>query len=83
MKFAWTVKPIDTEGNFVQLLTLKVTVVDPVTKKSLPVLGGGVVTDARQDFDPISNRPVVSMIMNSEGSRDWKKNNNISKIFKT
>jgi len=73
LKFAWTVKSVDQEGDFVQLIALKTTLFDPVTKNSIPVLGGEVISDARQDFDPVSNRPVVSMIMNSEGSRDWAK----------
>lgn len=35
-------------------------------------LGGDVVTDARQDYDPLSGKPDVSMQMNAVGARKWK-----------
>jgi len=34
-------------------------------------LTGDVITDARVDFDPLTNVPEVSMTMNSEGARTW------------
>ena len=34
-------------------------------------LSGGVITDARQDFD-INGQPIVSMSMNSEGAKIWE-----------
>lgn len=34
-------------------------------------LAGEVVQDAKADFDPRTNRPVVSMNMTSEGARQW------------
>jgi len=34
-------------------------------------LSGETITDARVDFDPFTNVPEVTMVMNSEGSRVW------------
>ncbi len=34
-------------------------------------LTGSVVTDAQAQIDPTTNSPIVTMKMNSEGSRDW------------
>jgi len=39
--------------------------------KSTPELTGGVITNARANIDPGMNQPIVTMEMNSEGSRDW------------
>lgn len=36
-------------------------------------LTGEVITDARADFDQTTNQPLVSMRMNSEGSRVWSR----------
>ncbi len=36
-------------------------------------LSGEVITDARADFDQTTNQPLVSMKMNSEGSRVWSR----------
>lgn len=36
-------------------------------------LEGDVVTDARPDFNPSTNKPIVSMSMNNIGARDWAK----------
>ena len=45
VRFAWTVKPYDPEGKFVQLVALKVT-----TRDGKAAMEGDVVTDARTDF---------------------------------
>lgn len=34
-------------------------------------LEGDVITDARPDFNPTNNQPIVSMAMNNIGARDW------------
>jgi len=34
-------------------------------------LTGDVITDARASFDPVTNQPMVSMNMNSEGAERW------------
>jgi preprotein translocase subunit SecD len=39
--------------------------------KTNPELTGGVITNARATLDPNNNTPIVTMEMNTEGSRDW------------
>lgn len=41
--------------------------------KATPELTGGVVTTARANIDPSFNQPIVTMEMNSEGSREWSR----------
>jgi SecD/SecF fusion protein len=36
-----------------------------------PELTGGVITNAQATIDPQYNQPIVTMSMNSEGSREW------------
>ena len=68
VRFAWTVKPYDPEGKFVQLVALKVT-----TRDGKAAMEGDVVTDARTDFGQFNGTPEVSMAMNAEGARQWKR----------
>ena len=68
----WTVKPTiegkDTKDNSDRygLIALKVT-----SRNGQAPLTGGVVTDARVDFDQTTNQAQVSMKMNSEGASIW------------
>lgn len=39
--------------------------------KTSPELTGGVIINARATIDPNTSLPIVTMEMNSEGSRDW------------
>ena len=68
VKFVWTVKPYDAEGKFVQLVALRG---DSRSKKA--AMEGDVITDARQDFGQFNGSPEVSMTMNAEGARAWKR----------
>ncbi len=68
LKLLWSVKP---EKRSPELLTLYA--IRTVGGESGAVLGGDVVTDARDDFDHQTNAPVVSMSMNSYGAREWRK----------
>lgn len=68
MKLAWTVKPSSEDAKDVlELVALKIT-----TRDGSPALGGDVITSARQDYDA-NGRVEVSMSMNSEGARIWKR----------
>ncbi|RHO58285.1 protein translocase subunit SecDF [Tannerella sp. AM09-19] len=64
--FKWTVKPIDKKEQYFQLVALK------ATNGGRPPLEGDVITDAREDFDRMTNSAVVSMSMNAEGSKIWE-----------
>tara|TARA_B100000900_G_scaffold407278_1_gene419696 strand:- start:1195 stop:4158 length:2964 start_codon:yes stop_codon:yes gene_type:complete len=68
VQFAWSVKPYDKEGKFVQLIALRG---DSRNKKA--AMEGDVITDARQDFGQFNGSPEVSMTMNAEGARAWKR----------
>ena len=69
VKFAYEVKPFDDEGRFVQLIALR-----SISKSSSEAaMEGEVVTDASQTFAEFGNTADVSMSMNKEGARKWKK----------
>ena len=62
----WTVKALDTKGEFFQLIAIKIT-----NRDGRAPLGGDVITDARADFSQTSAYANVSMTMNAEGSKTW------------
>ena len=68
LKFAWTVKPEITQGEmeFLELVALK------MSRDNKCALGGEVITDARQDFGQ-GNQVEVTIQMNSEGAKAWKR----------
>tara|TARA_B110000263_G_scaffold113248_1_gene98834 strand:- start:2344 stop:5358 length:3015 start_codon:yes stop_codon:yes gene_type:complete len=68
VKFAYTVKPSDLEEKFVQLVALKVT-----GREGKAAMEGDVVTDASQAFGQYSSSAEVSMSMNQEGAKQWKR----------
>ena len=69
VKFAYEVKPFDDEGRFIQLIALR-----SISKSSSEAaMEGEVVTDASQSFAEFGNTADVSMSMNKEGARKWKK----------
>lgn len=65
VRFAWTFKALEDNENVYTLIALK-----PNSRNDSSSLDGGVVTNARQDFDQ-RNQPVVSMDMNQRGTKDW------------
>jgi SecD/SecF fusion protein len=67
LKLAWAAKPRDPKSDVIELVALKVT-----SRDGSPALGGGVIVDARQDYDQ-SGGVEVSLSMNSEGARVWKR----------
>jgi SecD/SecF fusion protein len=67
LKLAWTVKPTPEAPDVLALVALKIT-----SRDGSPALGGDVITNARQDYDQ-NGRVEVSMSMNSEGARIWKR----------
>lgn len=68
IKFLWSVKPqISDNLELLELHAIKVS-----RSSDQAPLEGDVVTDARQTLDQTS-RPAVSMQMNAEGARKWRK----------
>ena len=67
VKFAYTVKPYDPDGKFVQLVALK------SDRNGKSAMEGDVVTDAVQTFGQFASSAEVSMEMNAEGGKQWKR----------
>ncbi|KKX51871.1 protein translocase subunit SecD [Sphingobacterium sp. IITKGP-BTPF85] len=67
LKLLWSVKPEAKTPNILSLYAIRPAGVD-----NGPVLTGDVITNARDEFNE-RNEPVVSMQMNSDGAREWKK----------
>ncbi len=66
--FRWTAQPTQKEGNFFQLIALKVT-----NRDGRAPLEGDVVSDARQDFGQNKSNSVVDMNMTAEGAKIWQR----------
>lgn len=66
LKFNWTVKSLDKEGNIFELVALKVS-----RRDGKAPLDGDVVTDAREEFGQNQANAEVSMSMNAEGASAW------------
>src|SRR5690606_39508949 len=52
---------------------LELYAIRPSGVEAGPVLSGNVITDAKDDFNPETNSPMVTMYMNSEGAREWRR----------
>lgn len=66
LQFRWTVKAIDENDQFYQLVAIKV-----VNRNGKAPLSGDVVTDATADFEQNSSSASVSMAMDAEGAKEW------------
>lgn len=67
VKFLWSAKPLKDGSDIYQLFAIRIN-----TRNGAALLDGGVITDARQDFSQTGGNE-ISMTMNSEGARDWKR----------
>jgi SecD/SecF fusion protein len=67
LKLLWAVKPENNAKDFLSLYAIKTS-----GSENGPVMTGEVITDARDGFDQ-QNSPIVSMEMNAEGARQWKR----------
>src|SRR5690606_37943098 len=68
VKLLWGVKPNPRTPEQLELYAVR-----PTGSDAGPVLAGNVITDAKDDFDPKSNSQMVTMYMNSEGAREWRR----------
>lgn len=66
-KFLWSAKPLQEGSDVYALYAIKVT-----TRDGSALLGGDIITDARQDFTQVAGNE-ISMTMNNEGAREWKR----------
>jgi len=68
IRLLWTAKPENEASQYLTLIAIK------TNRENKAPLDGSTVVDARQDFDPQNrNMPIVSMSMNVEGAKKWKK----------
>ena len=68
LKLLWSAKAssdLNVKNTF-ELYALKIT-----TTNGRAPLEGDVITDAKDQFDPITGKPEVSMTMNADGARRW------------
>jgi SecD/SecF fusion protein len=71
MKFDWGKLNYDDNGNALTYVELYAIKTIPGSDKAK--LEGEVITDARQDYDPMTGGVVVDMSMNKHGSDVWAK----------
>jgi len=67
-KALWTVKPVDKEGKFAELVAIRT----PARETTAP-LEGDAITDARKQKGQFSDNWEIGMAMNAEGARIWKR----------
>jgi len=68
LKLLWTVKPRSAETLSLELIGIKVSGRD----RQAP-LDGSAISDARQDFGQFNSQPEISMRMNPDGAKVWKR----------
>lgn len=68
LRLLWSVKAMNKESNAIELVAIKVNARD-----GRAPLEGDAIADARQDFGSINHSPEISMTMNSEGAKTWKR----------
>ncbi len=68
LRLLWSVKPISKESNAMELVAIKVT-----NRDGRAPMEGDVIVDARQDFGQVNHAPEISMSMNAEGAKSWKR----------
>lgn len=66
LKLLWGAKAADGTKNVFELYALKMTGIN-----GRAPLEGDVITYAKDDFQPVTGRPCVSMQMNTDGARRW------------
>jgi SecD/SecF fusion protein len=68
LKLLWNVKPPTKESKALELVAMKVT-----SRDGKAPLDGAAISDARQDFGQFGGKPEISMNMNPEGAKTWKR----------
>ncbi len=68
LKLLWTAKPPTKEAKILELIAIKVK-----SRDGKAPMDGAVITDARQDFGQFNSSPEISMSMNPEGAKIWKR----------
>ncbi len=66
LRLLWTVKAIDDDGNYFELVAIKVS-----SRDGRAALEGDVVTNAKKEYSQGSGRSEIAMSMNPEGAKVW------------
>ena len=64
----WSVKPVDAEGKVVQLIAIRTP-----SRDNMAPLDGAAIIDARKQKGQFTDNWEISMAMNAEGARVWKR----------
>ncbi len=67
MRFLWTAKPDRNETQYLTLIAVK------TNREGRAPLAGDVIIDTKQDYDQDGKSPTVTMNMNADGAKVWKK----------
>ncbi len=68
LRLLWTVKPRNADAPSLELIAIKIT-----SRDGKAPLDGGAISDARQDFGQFNSKPEISMRMNPDGAKTWKR----------
>ncbi len=68
LRLLWAAKPRVKESELLELVAIKVT-----SRDGQAPLDGAAIADARQDFGQFKNSPEISMRMNADGAKTWKR----------
>lgn len=67
LKLLWTAKPESEENPYYVMIAVK------GSREGVAPLTGDVIVDAKQEFGQTGNEPEVTMSMNVDGAKIWKK----------
>ncbi|MBP6511040.1 MAG: protein translocase subunit SecDF [Bacteroidia bacterium] len=68
LRLLWTVKPRSAETQSLELIGIK-----SAGRDGKAPLDGAAISDARQDFGQFNSKPEISMRMNPDGAKVWKR----------
>ncbi len=68
LRLLWTVKPRTPESQSLELIAIKLS-----SRDGSAPLDGTAISDARQDFGQFNSKPEISMRMNPDGAKAWKR----------
>lgn len=68
LRLLWTAKPPTKESKFLELIAIRVK-----SRDGKAPLDGAAITDATQEFGQFNSAPEISMSMNPEGAKTWKR----------
>ncbi|MBI1193199.1 MAG: protein translocase subunit SecDF [Bacteroidetes bacterium] len=66
-RFAWSALPTKEDKAMYELYALMLT----PDGSNTALLEGDLIKLARADFDPMNGQPIVTMVMNARGAKDW------------